>query len=163
MALYGKSRDIHLFQGLNTELLHKIIEQQVGYYKVKLDDTSANIYGESQNKTFIGPVLIKCLLERGDTTSTTDNFGVDTSRNLTVRFFRKDLVDQNVVPEIGDVVLWNEDYYEVDNVNENQLFVGKDPSYPYSDTVDTFGSSLSIILNCHYTRPEKVGIKEQRL
>ena len=163
MSLYGRSKDIALFQGLNTELLHKIIEQQVGYYKVKLDDTPANMYGEAQNKTFIGPVLIKCLLERGNTTSNTDNFGVDTSRNLVVRFLRKDLVDQNVVPEIGDVVLWNEDYYEVDNVNENQLVVGKDPSYPYSDTVDDFGSSLSIIVEAHYTRPEKLGIKEQRL
>ena len=163
MSLYGRNKDVLLFQGLNTELLHRIIEQQVGYYKVKLDDTPSNMYGEAQNKTFIGPVLIKCLLERGDTTSNTDNFGVDTSRNLTVRFFRKDLVDQNVIPEIGDVVLWNEDYYEVDNVNENQLVVGKDPSYAYSDTVDTFGESHSIIINCHYTRPEKVGIKEQRL
>jgi len=56
MALYGKNRDVLLFQGLNTELLHRIIEQQVGYYKPKLDSTPANIYGEAQNKTWIGPV-----------------------------------------------------------------------------------------------------------
>ena len=163
MSLYGRSKDIALFQGLNTELLHKIIEQQVGYYKVKLDDTPANMYGEAQNKTFIGPVLLKCLLERGDTTSNTDNFGVDRNRTLSVRFLRQDLVHSSVFPEIGDVILWNEDYYEVDNVVENQLVVGKDPSYPYSDTVDDFGSSLSIIVEAHYTRPEKLGIKEQRL
>ena len=163
MALYGKSRDIHLFQGLNTELLHKIIEQQVGYYKVKLDDTPANMYGESQNKTFIGPVLLKCLLDRGAQTATNDNFGVDRNRTVSARFLRKDLVDSNVFPEIGDVFLWNEDYYEIDNLVENQLVLGKDPSYPYSDTVDDFGSSLSIIVEAHYTRPEKLGIKEQRL
>ena len=163
MALYGKNRDILLFQGLNTELLHRIIEQQVGYYKPKLDDTPSNIYGEAQNKTWIGPVLIKCLLDRNDQVSQNDDFGVDINRPLTVRFFRKDLVDANVVPEIGDAVLWNEDYYEVDNVIENQLFVGKDPSYPYSDTVDDFGSSLSIILECHYTRPERLGIREDRM
>ena len=73
------------------------------------------------------------------------------------------VLDANVIPEIGDVLLWNEDYYEVDNLVENQLLVGKDPSYPYSDTVDNFGTSLSIIVECHYTRPERVGIKEQRL
>ena len=147
MALYGRNKDVLLFQGLNTELLHKIIEQQVGYYKPKLDDTPSNIYGEAQNKTWIGPVLLKCLL----------------NRTLSARFFRKDLVDANVVPEIGDVILWNEDYYEVDNLVENQLVVGKDPSYPYSDTVDDFGTSLSIIVECHYTRPERIGLKEQRL
>jgi hypothetical protein len=163
MALYGKLRDITLFQGLNTELLHKIIEQQVGYYKVKLDDTEANMYGESQNKTFIGPILLKCLLDRGAQTATNDNFGVDRDRVVSARFLRKDLVDSNVFPEIGDVFLWNEDYYEIDNLVENQLVLGKDPSYPYSDTVDDFGTSLSIIVEAHYTRPEKLGIKEQRL
>ena len=163
MALYGKNRDILLFQGLNTELLHRIIEQQVGYYKPKLDDTPSNIYGEAQNKTWIGPVLIKCLLDRNDQVSQNDDFGVDINRPLTVRFFRKDLVDANVVPEIGDAILWNEDYYEVDNVVENQLFVGKDPSYPYSEGIDEFGSSLSIILTCHYTRPERLGIREDRM
>ena len=163
MALYGKNRDILLFQGLNTELLHKIIEQQVGYYKPVLDNTPANLYGEAQNKTWLGPVLIKCLLDRGEQEVVNDDFGVDRNRTLNVRFFRKDLVDANVVPEIGDAILWNEDYYEVDNLVENQLFVGKDPSYPYSDTVDNFGSSHSIILECHYTRPERLGIKEERI
>ena len=163
MALYGRNKDVLLFQGLNTELLHRIIEQQVGYYKPQLEDTPSNIYGEAQNKTWIGPVLLKCLLERGDQTPVNDDFGVDRDRTLTARFFRKDLVDANVVPEIGDVILWNEDYYEVDNLVENQLVVGKDPSYPYSDTVDNFGSSHSIIVECHYTRPERIGLKEQRM
>lgn len=163
MALYGRNKDVLLFQGLNTELLHRIIEQQVGYYKPQLEDTPSNIYGEAQNKTWIGPVLLKCLLDRGDQTSLNDDFGVDRNRTLTARFFRKDLVDANVVPEIGDVILWNEDYYEVDNLVENQLVVGKDPSYPYSDTVDDFGSSHSIIVECHYTRPERIGLKEQRM
>ena len=91
MALYGKARDVRLFRGLNTELLHRIIEQQVGYYKVKLDDTPANVYGEAQSKTLIGPVLIKCLLDRGEQTVTDDDFGVDRNRTLSARFFRYDL------------------------------------------------------------------------
>ena len=163
MALYGRNKDVLLFQGLNTELLHKIIEQQVGYYKPKLDDTPSNIYGEAQNKTYLGPILIPCLLVRGGTTQETDTFGPDTFRELEVRFWKDDLISANVVPEIGDVILWNEDYYEVDNLVENQLVVGKDPSYPYSETVDDFGESHSIIANCYWSRPEKWGIKEQRL
>jgi len=163
MALYGRNKDALLIQGLNKELLHRIIEQQIGYYKPVLDNTPSNIYGEAQNKTWLGPVLIKCLLDRGEQEVVNDDFGVDRNRPLTVRFIRKDLVDANIVPEIGDAILWNEDYYEVDNLVENQLLVGKDPSYPYSDTVDDFGASLSIILTCHYTRPERLGIKEQRI
>jgi hypothetical protein len=165
MAYFGRSRDIDMFSNINKELLGQVIEQKVGYYQVVLDETPANIYGENLNKTFRGPVLINCLLERGNIDSANDDFGVDTTRPLTVRFFRPHLIAANVVPNIGDIILWNEDYYEIDNVNENQLVVGKDPSYAYSDAngVPDSGTSLSIIVTCHYTRPERIGLRDDRL
>jgi hypothetical protein len=178
MALYGENRDISLFRHVNRELLNNIIEQKVGYYKINLDKTTNNIYGEATTKTYNDPVLINCLIERGDTESTTDDFGMDIVRNITCRFLRDDLAGidlstelgpdgvgftHNIVPEIGDVILWNNDYYEVNNVNENQLIVGKDPSYSYASQTDSFGSSWSIIVSCFYIRPEKLGITKERL
>jgi len=161
--MFGRQRDVKLFNSVNQELIHDIIEQLVGYYKVVLSQTPANLYGEAQNKTWLGPVLIPCLLVRGGTTQETDNFGPDTFRELEVRFWKDDLMEANVVPEIGDVILWNNLYFEVDNVNENQLIVGKDPNYPYSEDVVEFGDSLSIILTCHMTRPERMGISQTSL
>ena len=163
MAMFGRQRDVQLFNSVNQELIHDIIEQLVGYYKVVLTETPANLYGEQQNKTYMGPVLLPCLLVRGGTTSETDQFGPDTFRELEVRLWRDDCISANVVPEIGDIVLWNNLYFEVDNVNENQLVVGKDPSYPYSEDVVEFGDSLSFILTCHFTRPEIPGIEQTRL
>jgi hypothetical protein len=165
MAYFGRSRDINMFSNINNELLGQVIEQKVGYYQVILDETPPNIYGESLTKRYNGPVLINCLLERGDTEPITDNFGMDFERKLVVRFFRPHLITAQVEPSVGDVILWNEDYYEVNNVNENQLVVGKDPDYAYenADGVPDTGTSLSIILECFYTRPEKVGIRENRL
>lgn len=165
MAYFGRSRDINMFSNINNELLGQVIEQKVGYYQVVLDETPSNLYGENQNKTFRGPVLLNCLLERGNTESSNDDFGVDTKRDLTVRLFKPHLISANIVPAIGDIILWNEDYYEIDNVNENQLIVGKDPNYAYTDAngIPDAGISLSIILTCHYTRPERVGLREDRL
>ena len=164
MAYFGRSRDISMFSNINNELLGQVIEQKVGFYQVILDETAHNIYGESLHKKYIGPVLLTCLLERGDTTPVTDDFGMDFERKLIVRFFRPHLVAANVEPSVGDIILWNEDYYEVNNVNENQLVVGKDPDYAYTneDYVPDAGSSLSIILECFYTHPEKVNIRENR-
>jgi hypothetical protein len=179
MALYGANRDISLFRHLNRELINNIIEQKVGYYKLILDKTVQNIYGESNGaKAYNDPVLINCLIERGDTEPDVSDFGMDFTRKIVCRFLRDDLAgidlsteqnadiygfNYNIVPEVGDVVMWNNDFYEVDNVNENQLVVGKDPSYSYSSNVDNFGSSWSIILECHYMRPEKLGITKERL
>lgn len=165
MSMYGQNRDIELFNIMNEELIHDIISQQVGYYKLDLEPTSegSNMYGEMENKFYKDPVLVDCLIERGEVSSRVTEVAVDTSRNLVVRFFRNDLVAANVVPEIGDVMLWNEDYYEIDNVNENQLVVGKDPSYSYSDNNTNFGSSLSIIVSAHYTRPERFELTQSRL
>jgi hypothetical protein len=165
MAYFGRSRDISMFSNINNELLGQIIEQKIGYYQVVLDETSPNIYGENLNKTFKGPVLINCLLERGAMESSNDDFGVDITRPLTVRFFKPHLITADIVPNIGDIILWNEDYYEIDNIVENQLVVGKDPNYAYTDEnfVPDAGTSLSIIVTCHYTRPERVGLRDDRL
>jgi hypothetical protein len=163
MPLYGGYRDISLFKSFNRELIHNIIEQQVGYYKPKVDENKVNVYGEITNKRWIGPVLIKCLIDRGDFNWKNDEFGPDSKREFKFRFLKDDLIDADVVPEAGDVILWNEAYYEVDGPNENQTVLGKDPDYAYTDDVQNFGTSLSIIVSAHYTREEKLGIRQDRL
>jgi hypothetical protein len=163
MALYGGSRDVSLFRHINRELINNIIEQQVGYYKISLDKTEANLYGEALLKTYNDPVLVNCLIERTPPEWKETDFGTDVTQDITVRFLRDILVDTQLYPEVGDVVLWQDDYYEVDGVVENQLVVGKDPSYSYSDDNTDFGSSISIIVTAKFIRPEKLGITKERL
>jgi hypothetical protein len=166
MALYGSSRDISFFHVINRELIHNIIEQNIGYYQISLDETSVNVYGEAANgtKMYYPPVLIQCLIDRGDYEGDYDSeIGPDFTRNFSFRFLRRDLVDQNVVPQIGDVVLWNNDYYEINLVNENQDIVGKVPQYNYGGAyLDDFGASFSIICNAHYVSPESLGLTQTR-
>lgn len=162
MSLYGGSRDISLFRHINKELINNIIQQSVGYYKISLDKTTSNLYGESISKTYNDPILINCLIERISPTWTETEFGADMAQDITVRFLRDILMDINLVPEVGDVMLWQENYYEIAGTIENQLVVGKDPSYAYDDTND-FGSSISIIVTAQYIRPEKLGLGKERL
>jgi hypothetical protein len=58
--------------------------------------------------------------------------------------------------------MWHENYYEVDNVTENQLLLGKDNSYNLTDYGSQFGASISIICQAHLTRADRVGITQQR-
>ena len=156
--LFGSNRDFNLLVNINRELLKDIVEQEILYYKLSLDDSEANLYGEALAKTYWSPLKLNCLITRGDQVVTSDDFGPDLNRQASFAFLREDLVDVNMVPEVGDIVIWNEDYYEVGTVRENQLFVGRDKSYNLTSHGSRFGSSLSIIVDCHQTRRERTGI-----
>ena len=161
MALFGTIRDMNLFSSIADEVVSDIITQQIGYYKISLIDTKVNLYGESMKKKYIGPVLINCLIERGDFETPIKDQGLDRKRNVSFRFLRDHMIAANVYPEAGDVVMYNEVYYQVDNVNTNQQILGKDPAYAYSDGLENYGKNFSIILNCFYTSADKLGIVEQ--
>ncbi len=161
--MFGSSRDVATFKIFTRELVEDIVSQEIGYYKIMLNDTQANVYGEATKKYFIGPVLIPCLIVRGDFSRTDTDYGLDTDREVDFRFFKDHLIEASIVPEVGDVVMYNEVYYEIDNVNENQYILGKDPDYSYSTPVENFGQSYSIILTGHYASPDKLGITQERL
>lgn len=160
--IFGSERDFGLITGINRELLSDIVEQEILYYKFSLEQTSANIYGESTQKVFWEPVKLNCLIERGDQQTISDDFGPDSIRDTKFRFLKQDLFDVQTFPQVGDIVVWSDDYYEVDNITENQLFLGKDPDYALTSYGAAFGGSLSIICSCHLTRAEKVGVIKQR-
>tara|TARA_S200002703_G_C3792894_1_gene244738 strand:- start:480 stop:965 length:486 start_codon:yes stop_codon:yes gene_type:complete len=158
--IFGSNRDFNLLTKINRELLKDIVEQEVLYYKLSLEDTEINIYGESLSKIFYTPAKLNCLITRGDQVVNIDDFGPDLGREASFAFLREDLTDIQVVPEVGDIVSWHEDYYEVDTVRENQLFLGKDNNYNLTDYGSQFGRSISTIVDCHLTRGDKVGIAE---
>ncbi len=169
MALFGRQRDINLFTTVNRELLGDVITQQCSFYKYGLEETKVNLYGEAiGGRFFDGPTLFNCLIERPDQEFPESDLGVDFNWGLTFRFLREDLKDAQVVPEIGDVIMYNEGYYEVETTNANQYLLGKNPDYPNNENplnpgLEEFGANFSIICKTHYTPADKLGIKKARL
>ena len=173
MALYGGSRDISLFRHINRELMHDIISQQIVYHKYNLEETKVNIYGETTSgRIFQEPVLLYTLIERSDQSSPILDGVVNFNQPITFRFLRDDLVDANVVTEEGDIIQWQNAYWEIDNIISNQYFVGKNPDYPNTDSTGTnplesdladFGTSLSLICNAHYVPADRIGLDKQRI
>jgi hypothetical protein len=160
--LFGSMRDFNLLTRIGRELFKNVVEQEVLYYKLSLEDTNVNIYGEGLDKVFSTYTKLNCFITRGDQVITDDDFGPDLTRDASFAFIRQDLVDLQIVPEVGDVVMWHENYYEVGTVRENQLFLGRDNSYNLTEYGSKFGSSVSIIVDCHLTRADKVGIVQAR-
>ena len=93
MALFGTQRDISLFRHLNRELMGNVITQQCAFYKFKIEETKVNIYGEAaEEKYYMGPVLLNCLVERRDQEYPETDLGTDFNWGATFKFLRDDLL-----------------------------------------------------------------------
>mgnify|MGYP003112719635 CR=1 FL=1 len=158
MALFGKQRDINLFHTINSELLKDIIQTEVAYYKFALEQTTTNVYGESMGKVYYEPMKIACLIDREDEVWSSDDFGSDLNQSVVFSFLKNELQDINLIPEVGDILLFRNNFYEADSKIENQLIMGRDKDYALSTETSTHGDSFSIILNTHISRVEKLNL-----
>ena len=147
MALFGKSRDINLFHTVNSELLKDIIQTEAAYYKFALEQTTVNVYGEAPGKNYYEPLKIACLIDRQDQAWSSDEFGSDVNQSVGFRFLKNELKDINLIPEVGDILLFRNNFYEIDSKVENQLILGRDPDYALSTETTDFGDSFSILVN----------------
>lgn len=158
MALFGGSRDISLFHNLNKELINDIIQTEVAYYKFALEQTKANVYGEAPGKNYFEPLKVACLIDRQDQSWSSDNFGSDINQTINFKFLKESLQEINLLPEVGDLLLFRNNFYEVDSRVENQLVLGRDPDYSIATETTDFGKSFSIIINTHISRVEKLNL-----
>ena len=158
MALFGKNRDINLFHTINNELLKDIIQIEVAYYKFALEQTVANVYGESMGKNYYEPIKIACLIERQDQAWASDDFGSDVNQTVGFRFLKNELIDINLIPEVGDILLFRNNFYEIDSKIENQLIMGRDKDYAISKETIEHGESFSVLVSTHISRVEKLNL-----
>jgi hypothetical protein len=153
--------------------MQKIISQQVVFYKYNSTTTKVNMYGEaSTGRNFADPVILFALIETSQFEFPVSDFGPDFRWQVTYKFLKDDLVADNIYPEVGDIIMFQNGYWEIDNISTAQFFMGKDPEYPYLDAVGNnpyetdlgqFGYSVSVICSAHYTPSDKVNIELSRL
>ena len=167
--MFARQRDVSLVRHLNREVMGNVITQQCAIYQYKLEETKVNIYGEAAAEKFYnGPFLFNVLINRQDQIYGEDEEGIQFNQAINFYFLRDDLKDANVVPEIGDIILYQEGYYGVQGTIANQYWSGKNPSYPNNDSngepnplnpdLDQFGNNLSILVSTYYIPSDKVAI-----
>lgn len=149
---YFSQRDLNLINSLNGELMGDIIENLVYIYKISPNETKTNIYGETASesgKWYLPAIQMSVLVERPEMTAEYDDFGPNRSQTHVFKMREKMLKEVNFYPEIGDIVFWNDKYYEIDNVIQEQLLGGQ------------ADKSHSIICNAHYTKISSLNVIER--
>ena len=148
MARFALGRDIKFFEGISRELVDAVVTTAVVLYKLIIEDSKTNLYGESLSKTYFQGTECNAIIERGDTAVNYEGFGPDASQTVQFRFNRFTLEDKGFYPEVGDIIFHNEAYFEVDNVIEDFLIGGR------TETGD--GEKFSIICSTFMTRRSSI-------
>ena len=160
MALFGGQRDAKFLAAINSELINAVIDTEIEFYKLVVESSNSNMYGESENKSYYNSILIPCLIAKDDKNSNMDDYGHTYTRSSKFAISRDILVKSDFYPEVGDIVFWDNEYFEVDNVDANQYFAGKNPeTWPNGDS---HGYSVSVLVDAHATRQTPQGIRDIR-
>lgn len=164
-ALFGSSRDASLIRSINRELINNFIDMEVAWYKLSLQDTQANMYDESDNKIYYSPMRINCLILKEEKAVLSDDYGYDSTRLGIFAFLRDDLKDKNIIIEAGDVIEYDNEFYELDVVHSSQYWRGTNPDTDLGYTEglrEEFGLNIAIRAEGHVTRRNRLNIQEVR-
>ena len=160
MALFGGIRDAKFLASINSELLNAVVDTEIEFYKLIVERTESNIYGESTSKNYHDSILIPCLITKETKTANMDDYGHTYTRTAQFGISRDILERADFYPEVGDIIFWDNEYYEIDNVDANQYFAGKNPeTWPNGSQ---HGYSVSVLCDAHATRQTPLGIKNIR-
>ena len=160
MALFGGKRDARFLAAINSELINSVVDTEIEFYKLSVEQSKSNLYGESTKKAFYDSILIPCLITKEGKTGTMDDYGHSYTRTAQFGISRDILERADFFPEVGDIIFWDNEYYEIDNVDANQYFVGKNPdTWPNGSE---HGYSVSVMCDAHATRQTPQGIKDIR-
>lgn len=148
---YFSRRDVRFMNSLNGELLGDIIEQVVVIFKINAQETQANVYGEAIDKIYFPGVETGCLVETDPESTVYEGFGPDVKKGTIFKFHQKLCELKNIYPQVGDIVEWENAYFEISNVIENQ-FLGGQPEKNYS-----------LVCNAHLTRQSRINLTERNI
>jgi len=152
-----------------TEGYKRYMSMQVPYYKMDAKSSVINIYGEATSKYYYMPVMIKCYIDRGDEKQVINEYGPTNEQNAQFWFVHEMMRIQGIMPEVGDIILDRERYYEVTNVNENWIDFGNDDQYIYnapnfeSSSLNKRGQSLVFQCDSVLSRVTKLNLLPYKL
>ena len=154
---YG-NKDLATIEKIKKKLLGEpniddcgIIDQFVILYRVSVYDTDTNMYGEaSDGKVYKQGIKLPCIVNAEDIDFEFDEFGPDSKQSVTFAFQRAYLVEIGTKPDIGDILKWNDGWFEVKDYNENQLVGGQTDN------------SHSIVVSAYSVRPPTHNLEEYK-
>ena len=169
MPIFGRNKDRNLIKHFSNEVLKNILDTPVTVFKLSLNKTNTNIYGEGENgyKTWKVGVKLYATILTDDQEWTNNEFGLDINQKITFAFLNEHINDVNIAGvdgafmiDPGDIVHYDSHYWELDTTNRNQYLFGRNSNIQSAvgGTIE-HGESLATVAEGHLTRRSKLNIE----
>ena len=126
-GFFISDQDFAFIQGINEEFVEDVVEVLVQLYKMDVDSTESTFRGETteQGKTFSKTVQLHALVVPEDQRTEQDRGTFDVLRSAQFGVQRERLKDKEFYPQRGDFIEWDEEFFEIQNVVDNELLGSK--------------------------------------
>ncbi len=182
MAKFFNARDINFIKLISEEVVDYVVEQAVTLFKMSVGESRTNLYGESLGKVYRQPANLMCIVDREVKNYQYEDFGPDATQLAEFRFNRQRLRTHEVpqirsingneipadsiqntkygYPEIGDILEFNNDHWEIDKINESRFIHGTPSVWdPISKTWDD--ARMQLVAVAHLVRSSTVQIEDR--
>lgn len=183
MPKFYNANDLNFIKSIAEEVVDYVVEQAVTLFKVSVGETKTNLYGESLGKVWYQPADLMAIVDReppgvnyegeagADRIQSVEfRFNIMRLRTETLPRFRDingTLIPADAIqntqygyPEIGDVILFDESYYEIDNIRRTNL-IGGSPKI-YNKTTNEFEDArMFLIATSHMVRRSQIQIEDR--
>lgn len=143
MPMYFKERDLQIFKTISQQLVQKVMQVEVLFFKNQPEVTQVNIYGQAKEgiRNFSQGIRVKCISQHYPHTLQLErNYQyIDTTR---FKFLVSTLKSHNLYPQIGDVIGWSNTFWQVTLVTQQQL-IGNQAMVEWSKICETTAISNS--------------------
>lgn len=182
MPKFFHNRDIDFIKTISEEVVDYVVEQWITLFKMSVGETKTNLYGESLGKVYHAPATLMCIVDREPQSIIHEGFGPGQEQAVTFAFNIQRLRtheipqirtihDQKVpadaiqntaqgYPEIGDIIIFDNTYYEIGQVQKEKLIGGSPLVFP-TGSADSDDNRMSLVVTAHMVRKTAIQIEDR--
>lgn len=125
--LFVTDRELRLISDLNKELIRDVAGQKIFLHSISSTKTLAHdVYGEAIRKVWDNPIALDCLVDASFHNETDiKEAGVDQRYSLEVFVQWRDVVENGITLEIGDLISYSSYFFEVVDVTFIKTIYGE--------------------------------------
>lgn len=182
MAKFFHNNDIDFIKTISEEVVDYVVEQWVTLFKMSVGESKTNLYGESLGKIYHAPATLMCIVDREPQSIIHEGFGADKEQSVTFSFNRQRLREHEIpqiqtinntdipadaiqnstfgYPQIGDIVVFDNTYYEIGQVKQEKLIGGSPLTFP-SGSTESDDNRMSLVVSAFMVRRSTIQIEDR--